>query len=604
MRDDGDDAPKSTAARYVDDAPPSSELVLKKRPMWPLYVVLLALFGGVGGGLYWYLTRPDPLKVLVAIDVEGQWWDGSKPAARLADKVGDGLAKIGFEPIKGGDPKVDKILSKSKTPEEAARKLGAGYIITGTLAPEIIEHDVGGGSPKYIEVRTKAALSVRYIGDPKGVEESTEIEAWSGAQSREDALDLLAENVADRAFDVAVPKITGHRVIKELLEGDLTTMVKLAEAKKYVEAREHRLERTKKSYERVDQEHADASKSPLPITYYASFAADDLLGGVGDQGMLLRTADVTPFIVPSTLDLGWVTHLETVAWRTPERKDKVLWSGYHILGYPGVAPEGAPVVFVEDLFGWAKTITVVEADGSSRRVRIDPKARFDNPKVAPGGKSVATYLRPCRSCQSNVAVISLADGKTLFERAASTGAPGDDKLEDYGGYAYLDATHVAYFVTPTESPDPDKAPVEELRVVDLGAEPPQDAVVMALETGKHCEWPTAAKTGKVLVATCSAGEPWELTVFDLEKKESHATGAAGYQPSMSLDGTKVAYDRGGNIMMLDLASTKVTALTDNDFEEVYPAFSPDGKRVYFESRATDPNYDSRAAGVVASVEVP
>jgi len=594
-------SPKSAPAKHTEDAPLSNDLVLKRRPMWPVFAVLLLVFGGAGGGLYWYLTRPDPLKVLVAIDVEGQWWDGSKPAARLADKVGEGLEKIGFEPIKGGDPKVDKILARSKTPEEAARKLGAGYVITGTLAPEIIEHPVAG---KYIEVRTKARLSVRYIGDPEGVAETSEIEAWSGAKDRNDALTLLADNVADRVFDVAVPKITGHHVIKELLDGDLSTMVKLAEAKKYVEAREHRLDRTQKSYDRVDQEHAEGSKSPLPITYYASFAADDLLGGVGEKGMLLRTADVTPFIVPSTLDLGWVNHLETITWRTPDKKDTVVWSGYHVLGYPAVAPEGAPVVFVEDLFGWAKTITVVESDGTSRRVRVDPQARFDNPKVAPGGKSIVTYLRPCRSCQSNIAAISLSDGKSIFERAASAGAAGDDKLEDYGGYAYLDATHFAYFVTPTESPDPDKPAVEELHVVDLASDPAGDAQVMALEVGQHCEWPTTGVGGATLVATCSAGEPWEITVFDLEKKELRPTGAGGYQPSLSRDGKTVVYNRGGNIMLLELSSMKVTTLTDNDFEEVYPAFSLDGKRVYFESRLVDPNYDNRAAGVVASVELP
>jgi hypothetical protein len=592
------------SAAHVPEPPPSEELVLKKRSAWPVLAVLFAIFGGGGGALYWYLTRPDPLKVLVAIDVEGQWWDGSKPAATLADRVGEGLTNVGFEPIKGGDPKVDKILSKSKTPEEAARKLGAGYLITGTLAPEIIEHPVEG---KYIEVRTKAVVSVRYIGDPAGKSDDAEVSAWSGGPTRDEALDALARNMSDRVLDVSVPRITGHRVIHELLDGDLSTMVKLAEAKKYVEARARRLDRTKKLYEKADQEHAEGSKAPLPITYYASFAADDLLGGIGERGMLVRTADVTPFIIPSSLDLGWINHLETVAWRDPDRRDTVVWSGYHILGYPAVAPEGAPIVFVEDMFGWAKTLTVVDADGTSRRVRIDPKARFDNPIVAPKGAHAAMYLRPCRSCKSNVAIVSLKDGKTVFERVASAGAPGDESLERYGGLTFLDANRLAYLVAPTVVPSTDdgaEAPAQELRVVDLSRDPPEDGLALALGAGERCEWPTASSDGRVLVATCSSGQPWELTVFDLDKKEHHGTGVPGYQPSLDPAGARVVFAKDGDIFLLELATQKVTPLTSNEFEEVYPRFSRDGKTAYFESRMTDPAFDRRASGVVASVVLP
>lgn len=601
------DQEKGVDSHLEDGAPASEEYVIKKRPMWPFFAVLFAIVGTIGGGLYWFFTRPDPFKVLVAIEVNGQWWEGSRPAASIADEVGEGLKKIGFEPVAGGDPKVDKVLSKAKTAEEAARKLGAGFVVSGSLSPEVIEHPVEGG---LVEVRTKTVLSVRFIGDKDGVASEVPIEAWASGATKEAALAKLAETVSQRVFDGALPRMVDHDVIKsKLTAGDLNAVVRLNDAQKYVESRARRLDIAKKAYAKLDQEHADAN-GPRPIEYLGSFDEQDYLAGVGQAGALIQTGDVSPFIVPSTLDMGWIYELETLSWRGADRKDKVLWSGYHLMGYASAAPEGFPIVFVEDLFGRAKTLTVVDQNGTSRRLRVDPNARFDDPEVSSGGKYAALYERACRRCGRSFSVIRLDDGKAAYVRAAASDQEGEEAAESYGGYAWLDDHQVAYIVKgkplPVDPADPTanvEDPGEELRVVDLAADPPVDRLVSHV-TGQSCSNPSADPKSSRVVMTCSSPDGWVLTFVDTKSGERSQTTTPGSRPTFSPDGARVAFERRGDVWVYDTAKGEAVRLTENEFAERLPRFSADGRRVLFESQSRDPNFSSRIVSVIASVEAP
>lgn len=599
----------SVESRLNEDAPPSEELVLRKRPMWPFFGVVALILLVVGGGAYWFVTRPDPFKVLVAIDVEGQWWEGSRPAAAIADEVGAGLKKIGFEPVASGDPKVDKLLSAAASPERAARSLSAGFVITGSLSPEVIEHPVPGG---LFEARTKTVLSVRYVGDADGVAAEVPIEAWAAGPTRDAALAKLAEAVSDRVLDGALPRMVDHEVIKSKLEaGDVGAVVRLDDAQKYVEARARRLDLAKKAYDKLDQERAAAS-GPRPIEYLGSFAEQDYLAGSGAGGALIQTGDVSPFLSPSTLDLHYIYKLETLAWRGADRKDTAIWSGYHLMGYASVAPEGAPIVFVEDLFGQAKTITVVDARGTSRRLRIDPAARFDHPRVSPGGRFAALYERACRRCGRSFTVIALEDGKPAYARAAAGQDESEEAAEGYGGYAWLDDHQVVFIVKGKAPPAPDPfdaeaeepaPPGEELRVADLSHEPPLDRM-LSQASDQSCVDPDASAKAAKVVASCSGPGGWALTFVDPLNGERTATAVLGNHPVFSPDGTKVAFERGADIFLYDVQKGQAVQLTSNPFLERLPAFSADGRWILFESQDRDPNFSSRIVSVVARVEVP
>src|SRR6187401_2600608 len=98
------------------EPPESLEALVPKRRLWPVFAVLGLVIAAAGVLTFRSMTATDPLRILVAIDLDGYWWEGSQPAARLADELGEHLAELGFDPVKGGDPKVMKALESAKDP--------------------------------------------------------------------------------------------------------------------------------------------------------------------------------------------------------------------------------------------------------------------------------------------------------------------------------------------------------------------------------------------------------------------------------------------------------------------------------------------------------
>ncbi len=621
MDDESGGASKPSDAKG-DGAPESAETYrVKRRPMWPFFAVLLLIAGGIASVVVWRIRKPEPLRVLVAIDLEGMAWDGSRPASKLTDEVSQLLANVGFEPVKSGDPKVDKILAKAKTPEDAARELKAAFVIGGRLEPKLIEQGVAGG---FVEARVDAAITVRQIEDAAGKVDEGHVSTWSGAHSKEQALDLLAGALSDLVFDEAAPRMMAHPSIQSLLEGDdIQALSQIQKAKNFVALRKKRLDAVQKAYADLDKERANGPQKIRKITYHGHFDEADALAGTGPEGFLVQTVDVAPFVSPSSSDLGSFARLERLEWRPPgEGAAKVVWTGYHLYGYPSAAPGGSPVVFVEDIFGWAKTLTVLDAKGEAKRVRVDPSARFVDPKIAPGGKAAALYVKPCRSCGSTFVIASLENDKTLYDRKAASEDPSAESAEIYGGYTWLDDHRAVLLVKPRVDPslvaDPSTDPVSDGRkpkdkpavtldvlVVDVSSDPPRVTKVASLDGDASYSAPTASPDGKSLALAHGTDAGDDVAILDLASgrlADTHAASAAR-NPEFSPDGTKIVFSEGGDIKLLSVADGKTVELTENEYEERYPMFSADGKTVYFESLGQDPNFRRRQVAVVASVEV-
>lgn len=601
--------------KVADDGPESVAIAkLRRKPFYKVIAVLAVLAAATGGVLYWFLHRPDPFRVLVAIDVDGQWWEGSRPAAALADQIGEGLEKIGFEPVKGGDPKVDKILSSSKTPEEAARKLGAGFVITGSLSPELIEHKIEGSI--LLEARSNTRLQVRYIGDKAGKAEEVPVFANGYGANKQEALAVLADGIAESVFDVAVPKLVEHEVIKSQLDrGDITTVSRLQKAKDYVELRARKLDQAAKAYQKTRATHLDFKGDPAKVTYYGSFDEVDYLAGVRDGRMLILSANVSPFIHPVSMELGWKYQLESLAFRTEDGKSDVLWRGYHVMGFPTLGREAGTVGFVEDLFARAKTVSVLSPPASAaERLRVDSQARFSDLTLSPRGTAIALTERPCRrDCVDSFTVLSVPLGKVEYTRKAWD-QPGV-ATELYYGFDWIDDRQIVVAVKderPRPPVDPadgeDGEPLQgdpkrggiELKVVDLSKSPPLERSIAQLDAGESCVGVSASRDGKRLASSCNG----RITFFDAMTGEASATDELGYSPSWSPDGAKIAFVRAGDILVMSTADKKITRLTANEFSESRPMFSSDGKRIYFQSQEQDPNIQTRVTSVIASVEVP
>ncbi len=577
----------------MNEEPESMPVVPKRRSGLPILVVFLLVLGG-GAGAFWYLgSRPDPFKVLVSVDADGPWYKGGETSEMISEEIADGLDKIGFGVVKTDDRKAIGVLSEASSVVEAAEDLRAGFVISGTVDPEVIEHPVEKG---FVEVRAKVTLKVHFLG-AEGQDAEDTFTSWAGGPTKKDAMKLLGEQIASRAFDASVPRITGHPVVKAKLDaGDMQTLVRLDAAKQFADARARQLEDATKAYDELLAKHKE-HRGPKPITYHGDFRGLDFLASTGPDGILINTQGKRAFFHPKRSQLEWINDLETVAWRGGD-KDKVVWSGYHVLGYPAAAPDGSAALFVEDLFGHAKTLTVVDASGAARRVMVHESARFDNPEVAPGGKAAAMYVRLCYGCTRDFAVFSLADGKTLYRRDSA-----GELDEGYGGYAWLDEKRAVYVVRRMVITAELAAPAEELHVVDVSGPQAADSTLATLEN-ERCSSPSASADGKKLVLGCAGTSEYRLVVIDTTTGERTETKLVGLSPSISPDGTRVAYTRGGDVFVGKLADSTEERLTENSFYERRALFSSDGKRVYFETQAEDPMFKSRTVGVVASVEAP
>lgn len=581
----------------MNEDPESLPALPKRRSGLPIIIAFLVIVAGGAGAFYWFGTRPDPFKVLVAIDADGPWWKGGSTSEDISEEIAEGLDKIGFEVVKTNDKQAISALSESKSPAEAARNLRAGFVISGSVEPEVIEHPVEGG---FVEVRAKVTLEVSLTGSDAPPEKDT-FTSWAGGPTKKDAMKILGEQIASRAFDASVPRITGHPIVKDKLDrGDMQALVRLDAAKRFAESRARQLKDAVAAYEALATTHRE-HKGPRPISYHGDFRGLDFLAGVGPAGALVNTQGKRPFYHPKRSELEWILDLETVAWRSAAARsdgaeDRVLWSGYHVLGYPAAAPDGSAVLFVEDLFGRAKTLTIVDASGTPRRVMLHEQARFDNPEIAPGGAAAAMYVRLCYGCGRDFAVLSMTDGATLFRRDHA-----GETDEGYGGYTWLDATKVVYVVRPALT-EAGSLGGDELRIVEVASRAATDSKLASLE-GERCGGPSTSADGKKILLACS-GATYRAVVFDAATGEKTETTIVGLSPVLSPDGTRVAYTRNGDVFVAPVAGGAEVRLTENPFYERHPLWSPDDKRIYFESQAEDPTFKSKTVGVVASVEAP
>jgi hypothetical protein len=582
-----------------EQAPPSSlEALVPKRRLWPVFAVLGLVVAAIAFFAYRELTATDPLRILVAIDLDGYWWEGSQPAAKLADELAAQLGELGFDPVKGGDPKVMKILEKAKDPKAAAKKLGAGFIIEAHLAPEIVEHPVKDG---YFEVRVDAPVTLTYLDTGKTSE--GRIRGYSGATKKDRAMALLADGMASQALDAVIAQLIEHPAVREITSGsDVKLLQRLNPAVGFAKDRTLKLAEANEAYASRARERDKEEQGK--VTFLSPPAAEDQLVGVGGAGYFVKTADVVPFFSLRRRDLVRSEALETVEWRpldkaavatTDPAAPKPMWKGYHIFSYPSAQSDGERVALVEDIFGWAKTITIIDKAGAAKRVRIDPEHRFVDPKLAPGGKYVAVYDRPQPNAPADLMVLDTDAGKEVFGLHTEN--------QSLGGFFWLDEKRLGFVYVPQDAVAQD----QQIGVVDVSKQPLSIERPFHVKSSESIGMPTASRDGK-RIACISNGSDFGVGIIDTATwtKKVYAVDGGASWPAFSPDGTHVVFETardGWNVSALDLATGAVKPLTQGKGEHRLPQFSADGKRVLFEVRYNDPVF-SRARRVSRIASVP
>jgi hypothetical protein len=593
----------------VDGAQAGDEASFKPKRTGALVAALGVLLAGAALAAF-LVTRQtrEPLRVLVAVDAEGQWWEGSTTSARLLDNVVPHLKKLGFDVVDGGDPAVLKALEGSTTPEEAAKRLGASFIVTGPVKVDVTELK----EASVTEVRASGSIRLSHVDGaarPLG-----EVRTWSGASQKPEALRLASESLGWQTFDVLLPGLMAHEAIQTILKGsDRIAAGKLSAAKVYLEKRASQLEFAKRSYGELGQQFKAADQSPTKVTLHTSFTQQDALCGLGASGFFMKSSAIRPFYSPLKQSLGFFLELTRLSWQEGAAKPRTVFEGYNVLGYASASPDGTTSAYVEDLYGAATALQVVRGLDASKRVFMEPKLRLSEPKVAPGGALVAAWARTCRNCPAAVLVVDVASGKEVYR--------SDAKVEPLAGFAWLGARRLGTLVRAVETElenvkappasddaedDESSGPSQRWQAVDFETTPPKVSVLGSASGAARLSLPSSSGDGSRVVFARAASDGMRLALYDGKTLEPLAIND-GRDPAMSSAGDKIAFVAAGDIAVYDLARKTTTALTRNvgGFSQRYPQFSLDGRSVYFELRAKDPVFpQERSLSAIASVPVP
>lgn len=566
-----------------------------RRRKWPWLVLLAVLVSGAGAAVVFMPTAVNATKVLVAVDVDGYWWQGSEASATITDVFGTRLAALGLEVVKAGDPEVMRVLEQAESPEAAAKALGAGFVVHAELKPDIIEYDI---TPKYYESRVAGSVSLQFVGEAPQV--LGQVDGWSGSLEQGKSKALLGKVVADKVFDVGIVALMQHHAVQKILSaGSAVDRGMLTKATRFLEIREAALAAAHQAYEQLLEKRLAGEEGQHDQQYHGKFDESVALAAVTPMGALVQTSRIRPFYDPVSERLGYYRDLDGLflAPDTGERKE--LFRAYNLYGYPAASLDGKTVIFVEDIFGWAKAISVVRDGSKAERLRVDPDHRYSSPQVSPDGRFAAFFDRPCRKCLNGVLVIELGKGTTAFERQEREGEPA--------GFAWVGVDQLLLLWRPVPTEQQQAATTQGVYRVDLAASKPELQPLLQLDAVTSLGSGSSNAAGTLVAFTRSHDDGRHLAILDVEKSELsfHDVGGGLTNPVLARVGSGVAFEQDGEIMHYDFQTSTKTQLTNNNVRDRYPLFSPDGTRIYYESLGDDPNFPrERNASVVASVKTP
>lgn len=553
---------------------------LRPKRTWPKFVLMHLTILVVGVSLLRHYRKvPHRPRVLVAIEVEGAFYAGSEPAEILAERFGEKAASLGLEIVHPRDKDALAILQKSDL-KAAAQQLDAAYVLVGKTRVEAIAYPLPNAVAPYYDVRGEVDLVLTVPGEPD-VPCGT-LSALVGAPDRTLALRGVAESLADQAIDLSVgPMLRSPSTAKFSTLKTSKGEAVLTPAFSWLSARERAERDAQAAYARGLEARKAGEKGARPVTFVGALSAHDELLGVGND-LVVATADIRTTLSFETRQPGFQRLLRRVELRPPAGPARTLYRGAGVFAFPHEA--APPLVLVEDLFGYARSLTVVESNGL-RRLQVDPDHRWDGPRVSPDGRHVVVQDRPCATCAAELVVFALGSGKAIFR------VQGDA----FHGFSWLDPGGFV-FVHRSKEKDPKNPALAKdgLAVFPVALSPSGDTATLGgpfVVPDDELWTSPAAQAGKIAFERKSGDKGIAVLEWATFAVSKRAPGVDARALFWAPDG-RIAFELHDPKLPEEVAIAAedgaVTVLTKNLAHDRGPRFSPDGKRVWFTSEADDP----------------
>jgi dipeptidyl aminopeptidase/acylaminoacyl peptidase len=240
------------------------------------------------------------------------------------------------------------------------------------------------------------------------------------------------------------------------------------------------------------------------------------------------------------------------------------------------SPDGKQVVFISNITG-RNNIWIVPAEGGWPSQLTVSNQRQTSVTWSPNGRWIAYTSDYDGNEQWDLFVVSPGNGQV-------TNLTNTPEISEEGPMWSPDGNMLAYMVKPKDSPtyEIDVMEVATKKVRHLTTNTPKELGNFSplwSQDGKRIVFSQGHATGKdsnIFIADVATGKATNLTPHEGEKTFS-AT-------DISLDGKTVlitsnAHNGYDNVGLLEIATKKITWLTDDKWEISSEKFSPDGKRV-------------------------
>jgi dipeptidyl aminopeptidase/acylaminoacyl peptidase len=240
------------------------------------------------------------------------------------------------------------------------------------------------------------------------------------------------------------------------------------------------------------------------------------------------------------------------------------------------SPDGKQVVFISNITG-RNNIWIVPAEGGWPSQLTVSNQRQTNVTWSPNGRWIAYTSDYDGNEQWDLFVVSPGNGQV-------TNLTNTPEISEEGPMWSPDGNMLAYMVKPKDSPtyEIDVMEVATKKVRHLTTNTPKELGNFSplwSQDGKWIVFSQGHATGKdsnIFIADVATGKATNLTPHEGEKTFSATDISPDGKTVLITSNAHNGYD---NVGLLEIATKKITWLTDDKWEISSEKFSPDGKRV-------------------------
>jgi len=575
----------------MEDTPPAAG----RASPWLGRVLVLGVVACLVAAYFGHQRRstPRPDRVLLVCVVDGSSDARVGLSGRLVAAIAARLQDSGFEVATTSHGPVAESLAAA--PGDLVRA-GAAVRARWRIEVEVRFTETRTGVPgDYVELHGAGSVRLSSATAPRS-DAPRLFAAWGGSrQASVTRAKLVSGPLGTRAASLVVTALAA--------EGPSSAAESPAGAAMARARQETRAEAAAALTQQAERVRRNAGARGAATTYHGPFDRQMRVWGAGPLGALVwNTWPESPAADALVAD----SQAQSVQWHAPGGPVRKVWTGPRLYGPPAASRDGGVVAFSEAVYGWARTITVVDAAGL-RRLVTAPTETFTAVSPSPRGRWVAAYARACAKCARRLVIHDAREGGVVLSLNDEGGA--------FGGFAWGDEGALLVLHEPASAPRPDggtppRFPGTEqgLWRVDIAQPSTPSRRVFNASKGRRYTAVVHGRGHAALVPRAGSGRGLMVVPLAGGAPAFIATAHRASAPCFSPDGRHLVFDLhfGGDaeLATVPIAGGEVRMLTENGTDDLRPVFAVDGRHVFYQASEGQSRGAGQGVSALASLRWP